>query len=307
MLNDLLLVAGQVSTLFLLMAAGFLLVKLGKLNKEGLDQTSTLLLYVVTPCVILDAFRGEDLGGGMALAATLGVLAAYYILAVPLSALFFRAQAPDDRAVLRFGVTYGNVGFMGLPLLQGVLGEGAMLYGAISVALMNTFYWTHGVVVMGGRVSLKKVLLNPGVTPLLAALALNLAGLEFPAPVSSAVGFMAALNTPLAMVVIGGQMASADLASTFAQPKLYGAAAVKLLLFPALTALVLLPFRPEPMLYCAAVIVAATPTAGVTSILAQRFGRSPASAAQLVTLSTLLSILTLPLFSVLAQTLARGF
>jgi len=312
MLENLLVVTGQVITLFLMMGVGFTLVKMGKLTDTGLSQLSFLLLYVVTPCVVLGSFQ-DELSPGSAgpdpamLAMGLGVLGLYYVIMVPLSLLLFRRQPDKTRAVLRFGCTYGNVGFMGLPLLQVVLGSEAMMFGAISIALMNVFYWTAGVAVMGGKVSVKKAVLNPGVLPLLAAAALYLLNLRLPGPVNSAVSFLADLNTPLAMVVIGGQMASARLAASFTQPKLYAAAAVKLLAAPAIIALVLLPLHLSPLLYCTAVIVAATPTAGVTSIMAQRLEGDTATAAQLITLSTLLSIAALPVFSVLAQAVAAGF
>lgn len=88
--------------------------------------------------------------------------------------------------------------------------------------------------------------------------------------------------------------------------RLYIAAAFRLLAMPALTAVLFLPLGLSPLLYCVCVILAATPTAGATGIFSQRFGRDTGTAAQMVTLSTLLSILTLPVFAVIAQTLA-GF
>lgn len=106
------------------------------------------------------------------------------------------------------------------------------------------------------------------------------------------------------MVVIGGQMAQADLRKVFATKKLYLTSAVKLLGIPLLTAAVLLPFRPDPVIYVAAVILAGCPTAGATSLFAQSMGRDAALAAQQVTLSTLLCLATLPAAAVLAQLLA---
>ena len=122
--------------------------------------------------------------------------------------------------------------------------------------------------------------------------------------VGSAVGFLADLNTPLAMVVIGGQMARTSLGSTFRRPDLYAVALLKLAAIPAVTALVLLPFHLPPLVYCSMVILAGTPTAGTSSILAQQFGRDAGSAAQMVTLSTLLSVLTLPVVAVAANLLS---
>ena len=103
------------------------------------------------------------------------------------------------------------------------------------------------------------------------------------------------------MVVIGAQMAQTNLGAIFRSARLYLAGAVRLIVFPALVLLLLLPMKLDPMMYAAYVILAATPTAGATSIFAQRFQRDTAAAAQLVTLTTLLCILTLPCFAALAQ------
>lgn len=307
LLQNLLVVAGQVITLFLMMGVGFVLAKLGRLTDAGLSQISFLLLYVVTPCIIIKSFQHErnpqllaDMGWGAL--ANVGYYVVLALLVIPL----FRRQGPDTRAPLQFGVVYANTGFMGLPLVQAVLGDEATIFCVICMGIFNLAQWTHGVSIMGGRgaMTVKKAVLNPGVIGVAAGFLLFITGFPMPSVVGGAVGFLAELNTPLAMVVIGGQMASADLKATFTQRRLYTAVGLRLVAAPLLTALVLAPFRLNPLLYCTLVIIAATPMAGNTSILAQKFERDTATAAQLVTLSTLLSVLTLPVFAVLAQALS---
>lgn len=305
MLESLVTVAGQVVTLFLMMAVGFVLVKVGALNKIGLEQMSTLLLYVVAPCIVVDAFQQEGLPPLSFLGVAALAIGSYYLVFMPLSSLIFRRQPEDTGVVLRFGATYGNTGFMGLPLLLVLLGPDALIYGAISVVLFNACQWTHGAMVMGSSFSLKKAILNPGTIGLLLGLPFLLLPIRLPGMVASAVTFMANLNTPLAMVVIGGQMAHANLPATFTQPKLYLVSALKLVVIPALVAVMLLPFGLDPLLYRTCVVLSATPAAGVTGIFAQKFGRDTSTAAQLITLTTLLSVLTLPIFAVVSQAIAR--
>ena len=114
------------------------------------------------------------------------------------------------------------------------------------------------------------------------------------------------LNTPLPMLIIGGQMAHTDLRLVFRGKKLYAASAVKLIGLPVLTALALLPFRLDPVIFTALVILSGCPTAGVTSLFSQNLGKDTGVAARQITLSTLLCIITLPLTAVLAQFLASG-
>ncbi len=300
-------VLGQVITLFLLMGVGFGLGRAGKISGHGTTEFSTLLLYVVTPCIIIDSFQTDY---DPALLQTLGMGVAcqcvcYGLYAVIVS-FFFRRDPQELRAPMRFGAMYGNTGFMGLPLIQAIMGDEAVIFAVVALVVFNLWTWSHGLIMMSGRdqVSLRKMLINPGMLGLLGGLPLFLTRTTLPGPLYSAVGFVGSVNTPLAMIVIGAQMARADLGSTFRDRKLYGASAVKLLLIPIFTALVMLPFRGNHMLYVAAVILSGAPTAGVTSMFAEKFNKSPERTAQLVSFSTLLSIFTLPLIAVMAETIA---
>lgn len=296
--------AGQVATLFLLIGVGFILGRLGRLDSFGISQMTTLALYIVIPCVIISTFqidRSPELIHSL-LWATLA-MALYYVINMVLVRFLFPCQPEWDRAPLRFGCMYGNCGFMGLPLVLAVLGPSAAIYGVLAIVLFNLFQWTHGVRLMGGGLSLRQALVNPGTIGLAVGLALFLTNLRLPGPVGSAVDFLSALNTPLAMVIIGGQMSAGSLKVLLSQRRLYAASAYKLLFAPLILLFGLLPFHPDPILYCACVILYAAPTAGSTSMLAQNLGQDGTVAAQLVSLSTLLSIVTLPVFAVAAKLL----
>ena len=302
MLSNFLIVVGQVFTLFLMMGVGFVLAKRGWFSTETASQTTHLLLYIVSSCIVITQLQIEanaQVVRTMLLAA-LG-MALTYIVMVPLSQLMFRKEPSDTRAVRRFGMVYANNSFMGLPLLAGVLGEDALLFGIISMLVFALFQWTHGVILMGGKLSLRNAVINPGIISMVIGVFLFCTGLRLPAPVYNAMDFMGNLNSPLAMVVIGAQMARADILGVLKKPKLYLTAAVKLLFVPAITCLLLLPLHLEPLSYCACVVLSACPTAGATAMFAQMFHRDTETAAQMVTLSTLLSILTLPVFAVLAR------
>ena len=307
MTDYLLMVSSQVGTMFLMMAAGFGLVKAGKLTPEAVPQMTNLLLTVVLPCMLVDSLQIERT---QALLDVMGyaflLLAVLYVLYCLLTAPLFRRQPPATGKALRFGVLYGNVGFMGLPLIQMVLGEQAMVYGVINLIVFNLFNWSQGVVLMGGRkqISLKQAVLNPGILGIIAAMLLFFCGITLPSMVGNAVNFLGSMNTPLAMVIIGAQMAQADWQAIFRNRSILLACLLKLVAMPLLTALVLYPLHPEPDLYCTLVLLAGVPTASITAMFAQRYGQDVATSAQLVTLTTLLSILTLPCCGVLAALLS---
>lgn len=307
MLQQLQVVGGGVLTLFLLMSVGFVFGRLGLLSDSTLSQMSRILLNVVIPATMIAVFEVERTAEvDRQLLASFAALAGTYALYMLGSRLLFRRQPEEHRGILRFASIYGNVGFMGLPLIQSALGGAATMTAAMSLVVFNVVTFTHGIALIGGRdsLSVKKTVLNPAVLGFLAAIALYLTGWRLPGPVSSAVGHLGSLNTPLPMLIIGGQMAHTDLPAVFREKRLYAASAVKLAGLPVFTALALLPFRLDPVIYTALVILSGCPTAGVTSLFSQNMGKDAGLAARQITLSTLLCIITLPLAAVLAQLLA---
>lgn len=307
MLQALAVVGGNVLTLFLLMAVGFGFGRKGLLSDATLSQTSRILLYVVTPAIMITSFEVERTPESQAqLFTVLAAMTGLYVLYAALSLLLFPREGEAHRGIMRYASVYGNVGFMGLPLIQSIMGDQAMMIAVAGLAVFNIFSWTQGRALIGGRsqLALKNVVLNPGVLGFVLGLLIFFTGWRLPGPVNDAAHYLSSLNTPLAMVVIGGQIAQADLAQVFSTKKLYLVSAVKLLAVPLLTALALAPFRLDPTVFVSGVILSGCPTAGVAGLFAQSMGRDGVFGARQVTLSTLLCIITLPLVAVLAQALA---
>ena len=144
-LDLILLVAGQVFTLFLLMAVGFILAKGGKLSSDSCSQMSHLLMYMVMPCTTISALQQNPYSPELARVVLMTFLAsalcyaAYILLTGPL----FRRRSPDERDVLRFSVIYGNTGFMGLPLVMGIFGAESVIYCAIYGTMFSISSWTR--------------------------------------------------------------------------------------------------------------------------------------------------------------------
>jgi predicted permease len=131
--------------------------------------------------------------------------------------------------------------------------------------------------------------------------ALMLLRIKLPGPIATAAGSIASLNSPLAMITIGAQLARADLSGIFNQARLYKTTLIRNVIFPVAIAFLLLPLQINRTTYIALVILFGTPVAGVTSIFAEKYDRDSQLAAQMVSLTTILSIITLPLIAVLAE------
>ena len=136
MLEAFSVVGGSVLTLFLLMSAGFLFGRLGLLSGETLSQVSRILLYVVTPSIMITSFEVERTPASQGqLVAALATMAGVYVVYMLLSQLLFPREGEEHRGILRFAAVYGNAGFMGLPLIQSALGQEAMMAAVVVISV----------------------------------------------------------------------------------------------------------------------------------------------------------------------------
>lgn len=295
------IVLRQSIIMFVYMAIGGLLFKKGLITKEGSKSLANLLLYAVLPCVVVKSFcvaRTPERMNGLLVSflAALGIL----LLAMAVSHLLFKKNPIDD-----FGAAFSNAGFMGFPLVAAVQGSEAIFYAAGFVALLNALQWTYGQSLISGDPSYrspKAVLKNPLVLSLLLGLLIFCFELPVPAIASDLLAALAALNAPLAMVILGVYLAQTDARTLFNDPHLYVVAAARLVLIPLLTAwmLKLLPAQ-YAAITTTLVIVAAAPIGSNVAVYAQKLDKDYAYAVRGVCLSTLLSAITMPLLMLFAN------
>lgn len=284
-----------VMTLYMMMGMG--LYKGKKISRQGSKDMATLLLYLVIPAVLINSFCGiaatPQAWGQLAVSSILGGLA--LLLAIMVSRWIY-PRAPIDH----FAAAFSNAGFMGVPLVQAVLGPGAVFYLVGFVALLNILQWTYGVGVLTGRATAfrgKTLLCNPITLATLLGLALFATGLgsRLPTGVTTALQGVAALNAPLAMLVLGVYLAQTKPAALVATPQLYGVGAVRLLVIPLLTLALLWLVPVSREIRLTILMVAAAPVGANVAVYAQLHEMDYSYACQTVALSTLLSVATLPL------------
>lgn len=291
----------QILTMFLYMGIGFLLYKRKLVTKEGSKALAHLLLYCVLPCVIIRSFgiarTPENTGE---LLASLGLAAASLLLSMAISALLFRKSPIDN-----FGCAFSNAGFMGFPLITAILGGEAVFYAAGFVALLNALQWTYGQWVLTGdkrQISAKAVIKNPIIISLAVGLLLFFTGLPLPSIITNTMTSLAALNAPVAMIVLGVYLAQTDIVKMLATPRLYWGSAVRLVIIPAATLALLLPFAGRlGHISMALLLVAAAPVGSNVAVYAQKLDLDYTYAVQTVCISTILSIISMPLLIGLAQ------
>ena len=292
----------QIVIMFLYMLVGFGLCRWGKLTKEGSRDIAALLVNIVIPVVIVRSFCVERSAARLAALGGSTDVAVLALGASMLIAYLIYRRAPIEN----FGTAFSNAGFIGIPLVQAVLGADAVFYLVPFVVLLNLGQWSYGVAIMTGdpgKLSLRAILVNPFTFSTAIGLLLFFSGLgdKLPQVVDSTMQGLAAVNSPLAMIVLGVYLAQADLVAMVKNWRLYVVSAVRLLLIPVMTVLILalLPF--DVRIRETVLIAAAAPVGANVAIYAQLNGRDYTYACQTVVMSTLLSIATMPAVMAMAE------
>ena len=298
-------VGKQVLILFLLMIVGFVLGKTKVITEQGSAGMSNVVMYTAIPAMLIVAFQRElvpsDLGSfGIALLLSLVI----HGLGIVLSHLLIRDPDPQRTPSLRFAATFSNCGFMGYPMMTALLGTIGVFYGSAYVVAFNVLGWTWGVYLMTGdrkKLSLRPILLNPGVLGVIIALTFYLLRITLPEIILTPITYISQLNTPIPMLILGYQLSHADFRTAFRGFSAWMAMLLRLVLLPLLTIALCLVLNVNTAVAMALVIAAATPPAALLSLFSAKFGTDSALASSVVSVQTALSVLTMPVLVGLGQ------
>ena len=311
--------------LFLLLVIGYICGRTGVVDSVASKKLSRLVITVTNPALIIYSlikmeYSAENLVIG--LGTLLFGFAFHIILAVFSYFCCLRLKPLDERKITEFTIIFGNVGFIGFPILQSLLGDKGLFMGAFFVASFNIVLWTWGLSILArGRkdipLSPKKVLLNWGTVPCYIGITLYLAKGFLPTvlpkavtsvfsiyvspPMMQAFSYVAPMCTPLSMFIIGALLAGRTPRQLLTNGKIYYLCTLKLVVFPLLVcgAMKLLGMDTEWIWF--GTIVAAMPSATVVTMLAELHDVAPEYSAQVVGTTSLLSVLSMPFVLLLAQ------
>ena len=291
-----LILVKQIFQMFQLAGIGFLLFRSGKISLEGSRTIGNILIWVSLPAVIINGFlieRTPEHVSGMIWSAAGALL--ILLLSVLVSHLVFRKDA-----IAAFAGAFSNPGFFGIPLVVASMGQQAVFYAAAYVAFLNIGQWTYGVSRLTGQpihqgFEPRKLIRAPFVIAILTGLLLFAFRIQLPELAKNILNTVAGLNTPLAMFTVGIYLAQTDLLKMLRRKSLYWIAAVRLLVIPAISILLLM-LLPSSMreMKTVLLIAAACPVGSNVAVYAQLHGKDYPYAVETVVISTVFSILTLP-------------
>ena len=294
-------------TLFLLILAGVLAKKTGIVSETGRKTLSDLLIYIVLPCNILESFlSGGQMPEGFVRNCLLavGISAGIQLLAVYGSKLLFRKYPRGEKSVLSYGMICSNSSFIGLPIAHLMFGDLGVIYTSMFQIPLRFTMWTAGLSLftsVSRKDAFRKLARHPCIIAVFVGLALMAAPIQLPGVLSDALDSLSGCTVPLSMLVIGTILADAPIRSMFSRPVLWYSC-LRLVLFPLLIWVLLRPLGLDPTLVNVCVLMTGMPAGSTGSILADKYGGAALFASELAFASTLCSIVTIPLLTLLLNT-----
>ncbi|WP_056987990.1 AEC family transporter [Secundilactobacillus paracollinoides] len=294
---------GQTMIMFLIMLIGFLCFRVGLIDENGSQQISNVVIYISNPALLLNSFIGKlkssQLMDGLDILVLLVIM---MLVTIVIAKLLFRKPS---QMLVRFALIFANLGFIGLPLSKAVLGTGSVFYMSIFVGVSNFSLWTYGIYMISGdrrTIQLKKLVVNPAILALVFGLIFAFTGVQLPHVLGTAVSDLANMNLPLVMIAMGCYLAEGDIRNALKSRDLYEAVGARLIIAP-LIVMIMLKAVPNNLMLVKEVILLgqATPVAALMAIFSKTFKKNYLFSTTVVGLTTLCSLVTIPIFMGVAQ------
>jgi len=294
------IILNQVLILFLILGMGYAGGKFGILDSKGTKKLSEVLLYISSPMLVLNSlfieYSREHL---INIIWTIVFSAAVLTFAIFLSKLIYGRFSEKTSVVLRYTAIFSNCGYIGLPIMKAVFGDEGVFYGTFYVVIFQFFIWSYGYAMFGAKDTIgntiKKVLINPSIIAAFVGTIVFIFQIPVPAYIKGAIKSVGDTTMPLSMLIVGGVMSTAKLAALFNDWKVYLSSFVRLVFMPVL-AFLASKLAGVPSLPAAVTVTAlAMPAATNTTVFSEMFDKDSVFASKCVTVSSLLSIITIPL------------
>ena len=303
-------VFGEMLVILAAIAAGFAANRLGYLGGETDQKISKLLLNITMPAMIVAAvITGEELPDLGTILSILEVSVVFYLLAFAFVLLVprFLPGTPGQKGVWRYALAFPNVGFIGYPVAVALFGDGALFYAAILALPFNLLSFSLGPLLLAGAARFRwKQLFAPCIVASVLGLVLALTRLRPPALVGEMLDFVGGITVPLSLLVVGSLLAGMPAGQVLRSPKLWLLTFLRLLVLPAALWLILRPMDLEYLVMGIAVTQMAMPVAVNGTLLSMEYGGDTEGMAQITFLSTIASIVTIPVIAALLLCAEKG-
>ena len=296
-----LLLMEEIAKLFAIMLMGYAVVKAGLMKSSESKSVSVIMVYLVIPCVILNAFQVEytpDVQKGLLLACAAAV--AVHILFLLLTAILKKPLHLD--VIERATIIYSNAGILVIPLVQELLGQEYVIYSSAYIAIQLILIWTHckNMLFEEDKLEWKKVLLNVNIISIIAGVVLFIFRIQLPSGAQDVLNMMNNMIGPLGMLLAGMVIAEVPLKTVFTRKRIYLSAALRLFIYPVFVLGLMkviqtfASIQDSKQILLTVYLASITPACATVTSMAQLYDKDAAYSSSLYVLTTLLSIATMP-------------
>ena len=291
--------------LFIIVILGYVACKLGYMGGKFDKKLSSIVVDITCPLLVLSSVMGDELPDRTLILPLLGVGFLTYILL-----LIFGFWVPrlitknhDDQGMIGFALMFANVGFIGYPIVSSIFGPHAVFYAAL-LNMPNTFFiFTAGVMLIKGEYSLKqfnpKVLVSPAMLGAFLAAILVALGIHTPDIIARPVTMVGNITVPAALMIIGSSMAKLPIREIIGSTKVYITALLRLTIVPLSIYFLFKVCGVSDQVNNINTVVIAMPVASFGTMFCLKYGRNPSLITETTFITTLGSIITIPLITLL--------
>lgn len=298
-MGELTLVAGNaIIRIMLMVLVGIIFTKIGLLDEKTSSAATVLLLSVINPINLLSSYLGGyDAEKAKGFFIGIALCAVTLVIAVCEARIAVKKGA-QDWEVERACIIFGNLGFMGIPIVTAIVGSEAVFYMSTLILVQSSFMWTYGIMLMSGQSAgkgtVKMLLTTPTIVCILIGMVIFFARIPVPDIVASPLRSIAACTTPVAMIISGSIIARSRLRDVFGHKRILLISFIRLVMSPMLLFILLKFLHIPEILSLTAFIAAGTPSATNNNIFAVRYGKNAGYATGIFTLTTFACMFTIP-------------
>lgn len=301
------IVLKQMLVLFSMMAIGMFLWKKGWIEEKGQKTISKLVVDIFNPLLVINSIAGYDFANtSIHIGQNMIFVVAYFLLffaAGLVMTLLLRLKKPQSQ-IYQLMMLFSNIGFIGIPLVTALLGKEYVLYVAFYVLVYNVLLYTYGIYLAiksnsdkgteGVSFPVERIM-NPGVLGCAIAIIIFVLKIQIPEPVAVFTDYMGNTCIPLSMILIGVSVAQIETKMLFTNAKMYVFLAIKMLVIPVAAALICGKLPVDEGICRVFIIECAVPVGSIVTLVAQEYGAEDGSATVGIVLSTILSVITIPI------------
>lgn len=291
--------------LFIIVILGYVACKLGYMGDKFDKKLSSIVVDITCPLLVLSSVMGDELPDRTLILPLLGVGFLTYILLLVFGFWVPRliTKNHNDQGMIGFALMFANVGFIGYPIVSSIFGPHAVFYAAL-LNMPNTFFiFTAGVMLIKGEYSLKqfnpKVLVSPAMLGAFLAAIIVALGIHTPDIIARPVTMVGNITVPAALMIIGSSMAKLPIREIIGSPKVYITALLRLTIVPLSIYFLFKACGVSDLVNNINTVVIAMPVASFGTMFCLKYGRNPSLITETTFITTLGSIITIPLITLL--------